>query len=136
MNYPEGWATKGTGIEELIQDKNNLVRILVEPGSPTMSQVQQDVAKLKTSAAGITVSAPIPHPTCTNMGKTVNLPLAVAEVNYTTQSKADPVTGKQVTLLVDRYYTKDGSKLAVIDMGTPKGVDNVDAYCLMISSFR
>jgi hypothetical protein len=27
-------------------------------------------------------------------------------------------------------------RLAVVDLGTPKGVDNVDAYRLMIKSFR
>lgn len=25
---------------------------------------------------------------------------------------------------------------AVLDFGTPQGVDNVDAYCLMVGSFR
>jgi len=44
-------------------------------------------------------------------------------------------TGKTVTLLVDRYYFSQGSKVAVLDLGTPQGVDNVDAYRLMSESF-
>ena len=28
-----------------------------------------------------------------------------------------------------------GGKLAIVDLGTPQGVDNVDAYRLMIESF-
>jgi hypothetical protein len=46
------------------------------------------------------------------------------------------VTGKRVTLIVDRYEFAKGGRLAVVDLGTPKGVDNVDAYRLMIESFH
>jgi hypothetical protein len=35
-----------------------------------------------------------------------------------------------------RYYLARGGKTAVVDLGTPVGVDNVDAYRLMIESFR
>ena len=55
---------------------------------------------------------------------------------YATQSAPNPVTGKRVTLVVDRYYLAHRGKLAVVDLGTPEGVDNVDAYRLMIESFR
>ena len=37
---------------------------------------------------------------------------------------------------MDRYYLAHGTKRAVVDLGTPVGVDNVDAYRLMINSFR
>ena len=47
-----------------------------------------------------------------------------------------PVTGKRVTLVVDRYYLCARRQEAVVDLGTPQGVDNVDAYRLMIESFR
>ena len=46
------------------------------------------------------------------------------------------VTGKRVTLTVDRYYLPHGSKQAVVDLATPVGVDNVDAYRLIVESFR
>ena len=58
------------------------------------------------------------------------------EVVYSTRSTPNPVTGKRVTLVVDRYYVARRGKLAVVDLGTPQGVDNVDAYRLMIQSFR
>jgi len=44
--------------------------------------------------------------------------------------------GKRVTLVVDRYELAANGKKATVDLGTPKGVDNVDAYRLMIESFR
>ena len=58
------------------------------------------------------------------------------KVTYTTVSAPNAVTGKRVTLVVDRYYLWHGGKRAIVDLGTPVGVDNVDAYRLMIQSFR
>ena len=55
---------------------------------------------------------------------------------YATESAPNTVTGKRVTLVVDRYYLARAGKLAIVDLGTPEGVDNVDAYRLMIESFR
>ena len=46
------------------------------------------------------------------------------------------MTGKRVILLVDRYELTRGGRRATVDLGTPKGVDNVDAYRMMIESFR
>jgi hypothetical protein len=46
------------------------------------------------------------------------------------------VTGKRVTLLVDRYELAKNGKRATVELGTPRGVDNVDAYRMMIESFR
>ena len=69
------------------------------------------------------------------MAVTLNGSQAV-KVVYTTESAPNPVTGKRVKLIVDRYVVPGAGKHAVIDLGTPKGVDNVDAYRLMIESFR
>jgi len=58
------------------------------------------------------------------------------KVVYTTETAPNSVTGKRLTLVVDRYYLWHAGKQAVVDLGTPQGVDNVDAYRLMIESFR
>ena len=58
------------------------------------------------------------------------------KVVYSTHSARNAVTGKRVTLLVDRYYLPHTGKVAIVDLGTPQGVDNIDAYRLMIESFR
>src|SRR5205085_12298311 len=60
----------------------------------------------------------------------------VLKVVYTTRSAPNTVTGKRVTLTVDRYYVPHARKEAIVDLGSPVGVDNVDAYRLMIESFR
>jgi hypothetical protein len=38
--------------------------------------------------------------------------------------------------MIDRYYLPGHGRVAVLDLGTPVGVDNVDAYRLISRSFR
>jgi hypothetical protein len=61
---------------------------------------------------------------------------AAGKVTFRTKSAPNPVTGKSVTLVVDRYYEPKGAKTAVIDLAGPVGVDNVDAYKYVAASFR
>jgi hypothetical protein len=37
---------------------------------------------------------------------------------------------------VDRYALAHAGRVAIVDLGTPVGVDNVDAYKRMIESFK
>ena len=136
MSYPEGWARRGSGSQVLFQDKSNLARIVIEPGAATATQARAAVAALAATTPSLKVVSVTAHPTCSNQGATVQLPLVSAKVVYTTQSAPSPVTGKRVQLGVDRYYLGHGAQRAVVDLGTPQGVDNVDAYCQMIKSFR
>jgi hypothetical protein len=137
MRYPEGWALAGSGGTETIRDKNNLIRISVANGAaPTAAQVQSQLAALKAATPSLAAGTPQTHPSCTYQTSTRHVPAAAVRVDYATQSAPNPVTGKRVKLLVNRYYLAHAGKLAVVDLGTPQGVDNVDAYCLMITSFR
>ncbi len=124
IRYPEGWAQTGNGDRVTFRDKNNIVRIAIAPApAPTVA-----AAKAELAAAGVSVhSAP--------QETTVSGKPAVRAV-YSTTSAQNPVTGKRVTLLVDRYELAHGGVRAVVDLGTPEGVDNVDAFRLMIDSFR
>jgi hypothetical protein len=136
MSYPEGWARRGSGSRVLFQDKSNLARIVIEPGAATATAARAAFAALAATTPSLKLVSVKAHPTCTNQGATVPLPLVSAKVVYTTQSAPSPVTGKRVQLGVDRYYLGHGPRRAVVDLGTPQGVDNVDAYCQMIKSFR
>jgi hypothetical protein len=125
MKYPEGWAQKGSGAQVTFRDKNNIVRIVVAPGpAPTRTSVRAEVAQLANAKPNGG-----PH-SMTLSGK------PAFKVVYSTESAANAVTGKRVKLVVDRYYLWTGGRRAVVDLGTPEGVDNVDAYRLMIESFR
>jgi hypothetical protein len=125
MKYPEGWAVKGGGKRVVIRDKDNIVRVVEQPGSlPAKTAVSAAIGALPNTR----VEAP---------PSTISLPAGPAiKVVYSTESAPNPVTGKRVRLVVDRYYVAHGGKEAIVDLGTPQGVDNVDAYRLMIESLR
>jgi hypothetical protein len=128
MKYPEGWAQKSAGGELTIQDKNNIVHVTVTKASaPTLSAVGQELGALKAKTPSLKAGVPS---TDTIAGR----PSIV--VKYSTVSAPNPVTGKTVTLVVDRYYFWSNGRVAVVDLGTPQGVDNVDAYRMMSASFR
>ena len=122
MKYPEGWAQSGSGSPLSFHDKNNIVRVLVSRGpaaTPAAIRSQLKGVHVQSGPQRMTISG-----------------APVLKVVYSTQSAPNPVTGKRVTLMVDRYYLSHGSKEAIVDLGTPQGVDNVDAYRLMIESFK
>jgi len=122
LKYPEGWAQQGSGTRVTFRDKNNVVRIVVSPGGPrSIAQIRADLtgAHLTQSPQSLSLAGGTAY-----------------KVVYRTVSAPNAVTGKRVTLTVDRYYLPHGGNEAVVDLGTPVGVDNVDAYRLMIESFR
>ena len=117
-------AQSGGPNATVFRDKNNIVRVVVQRGSaPAPARIRSDPSL---RAAHIT-SGPS---TLSVKGK------RVTKVVYTTRSAPNTVTGKRVTLTVDRYYVPHARKEAIVDLGSPVGVDNVDAYRLMIQSFR
>jgi len=128
MLYPEGWTVQEGASRVSIADKNNLVRISLSRGpAPTAASVQAQLAALARSMPGLVAGR----------AKAIALKSGPAvRATYTTQSAPNPVTGKQVTLTVDRYVLAHGGRVAVVDLGTPVGVDNVDAYKRMIESFK
>ena len=128
MQYPEGWVQRSTASGTTLQDKNNLVRIVVRRGTaPGAAQVSQELQRQKQTTPSLQAGAP----SSVTVGGT-----QAVKVSYSTQSAANPVTGKRVLLLVDRYVVPGTGRYAIVDLGTPKGVDNVDAYKMMIGSFR
>lgn len=137
IKYPEGWALSTAHGAETIRDKNNLIRIAVHSGPvPTVASVAAEMAALRASQPSLRSSTPQAHPTCTFQSSTRAVSGAAVRVDYSTQSAPNQVTGKRVKLIVNRYYLAHAGQVAVVDLGTPQGVDNVDAYCLMVTSLR
>ena len=128
IEYPEGWAQRGSTLRVTFRDKNNLVRIEIVSGSrATVAAAAGEMARLRRQTPSLRFEQPV---RTTAHGK------PVVKAVYTTKSATNPVTGKRVVLVVDRYYVAGPGKHAIVDLGTPQGVDNVDAYRLMIESFR
>ncbi len=127
IKYPEGWTQRGTGADLTLSDKNNIAHIFVATaGAPSTASVSAELGRLKT--AGRILTFAVPAAIHITQGPAI-------KSTYTTESAPSPVTGKSVVLIVDRYeFAHKGSRVTV-DLGTPKGVDNVDAYRLMINSF-
>ena len=126
MKMPEGWARSGNSNQVTFRDKNNIVRVVIVPGSgvPTAATMRRELSGLSNAQ----VTSP---PKRLTIGGTPAL-----KAVYSTKSAPNPVTGKSVTLIVDRYELAKNGKRAVVDLGSPVGVDNVDAYRMMIPSFR
>ena len=128
MKFPEGWAQRGSARGVTFRDKNNLVRVAVRPGGAvTVAGARAEMRLLERQTPTLRLQS---ASDVTLGGK------HAVRVIYSTRSAPNTVTGKSVTLVVDRYYVPGTGKHAVVDLGTPEGVDNVDAYRLMIESFR
>jgi hypothetical protein len=128
MKYPEGWTQSGSAGDVTFHDKNNVAHVLVGSGAaPTTGSVAAQLRALARSNRTLSFRAPA----AIAIGGE-----RVVAARYTTRSAPNPVTGRSVTLIVDRYVLARGGRIAIVDLGTPRGVDNVDAYRLMVRSFR
>jgi hypothetical protein len=129
IRYPEGWArtASGTGNSASVsfRDRGNSVRVAIAPGAaPTSASVTRSVRAIRGSHL---------------VGRARSVKLsggAAVELTFTTVGAADPVTGKRLTITTDRYQLGHTGRVATIDLSTPVGVDNVDAFRLISDSFR
>jgi hypothetical protein len=130
ISYPEGWTRNGTPADTTFADKNNVVHIVIAKApAATPATVASELTRLKAANPSLTFTTPA-------QVRLKNGATAIKST-YTIRSAPNSVTGKTVLLVVDRYELREASgRRATVDLGTPKGVDNVDAYRMMISSFR
>src|SRR5262249_40808029 len=125
IRYPEGWARQGSGSEVTFREKANVIHIEIRSGSsPNGSSAVRGLEQLKPSDATVEV-----------IGRPSGGAGQPVKIGYSRQSTPDPVTGKRLKLVVDRYEYGKSGQVAVIDLETPVGVDNVDAYRLISKSF-
>jgi len=109
-------------------DKNNLIRLTLSRGvAPTTAAVLAELSRERGERPTLRYGSP----------SSVTIAGApVVKVSYATLSAPNPVTGKRVRLLVDRYIFAHAGRVATLDLGTPAGVDNVDAYRMVAHSFN
>jgi hypothetical protein len=127
IQYVEGWQVASGSSGVVIRDKDSSEHVAIAALPPDLQAwVSGTDLKSLQSLAGFSLVA---HDSL-SVG-----PAVYEHIQYRALSAADPVTGKQVPTLVDRYYVPGASRLAVVTLSTPDGVDNVDAFRQMIGSF-
>jgi hypothetical protein len=129
IRYPEGWTRTGGRDEVTFKDRANVIHVAVATATaPTPAAATAAVARMRSTDPTIVASGTPQRVTIDGS--------PVVKVTYTRLSKPDPVTGKRLPISIDRYEYAHGGKTAIVDLGTPKGVDNVDAYRMISRSFR
>lgn len=128
MRYPEGWSQRVTGGGVALSDKANSVQVSIASApAPTVAGVRAELQRARAQDPSVQIGSVAPITLKAGPG---------VKASYRRLGPADPVTGKRTTLLVDRYELSRGAKRAVVELRSPRGVDNVDAYRMMIGSFR
>jgi hypothetical protein len=128
IQYVEGWQVTPQpdgGVE--IRDKDSSETVAIQPTPADLGRwiAATDLPNLRTQ----------PGFSLVKQDRVKVGPATYDHVAYHVTSPPDPVTGKSVPLSVDRYYVPGPAGLAVVSLSTPDGVDNVDAFRQMITSF-
>ncbi len=117
---PEGWSRTVQGSSTTFTSHYDGVRIVVGP---------------RTSAVAAL------HSVADRPSGVKSAPVAVARtrairVTFTSESLADPVTGKTVQLDNEAYVFVKGERQAVLHLWAPHGADNADQWQKIAQSFR
>ena len=126
IKYPEGWVQTTASDGVRFTDKDNGITVRInQSAAPTIASVRADVRAI--GGASITTDA-----------HTISLPGGAAVLaTYRVDGPADPVTGKRPRLTIDHYELGgSGGRRAVLELASPVGADNVDAYRMIAESFR
>jgi hypothetical protein len=124
LSYPEGWSRTGSGRDLTFRDKDNSIHLVVSSGAgPTPNAVKSQLV------GGGRAVRTAPRRVTLKHGPAIR-------AAYLQRGPPNTVTDKRPFLSVDRYVYAHGGKVATLDLSTPKGVDNVDAYRMIAGSFR
>ncbi len=127
IQHPEGWVRNisANGASATFSDKDSHISVAIASGQPPTTQsVTNEVNAI--SGAKITAVA-----------RQLTLPAGAAiKISYEVSGPADPVTGKQPRLVVDRYELAKSGQVAVLELAAQVGIDNVDAYLAIAKSFK
>lgn len=128
IQYVEGWQVTPSTEGVTIRDKDRSVTVrLVSPQTNVAGYVARTDLPALRGQVGFAFGSQ----------DTVTTPSGTyVHVSYQVPAPPDPVTGKQVPTTVDRYYVPGPKGLAIVNLATPTGVDNVDAFRQIIESFR
>ena len=128
IQYVEGWqvTTQPDGVVIHDKDSSETVTVVSLPSDVAAYIASTDLPALQAQPSYKFVK----QDTVKAGGATYQ------HVVYHVLSPPDPVTSKQVPSTVDRYYVPGPTRLAIVSLSTPDGVDNVDAFRQLMESFK
>jgi hypothetical protein len=130
LTVPEGWAQKADGTAIVFSSKANSVRI-----EQAQAAVAPDPGSVKaTQIPGL--QATVPGFKAGSVASVERKSGPVLQINYNATSAADPVTGKSLSLAVERYEFWKAGTTVTVTLAAPDGSDNVDPWRKITDSFQ
>ena len=129
IEYIEGWVRQTRGSIVTFSEKDSAEALALRPAPH---------GTLAAAVRGPEISA-LRHAGASHLRgpQAISLPGGHGwYLQYVAPSTPDPVTGKVVQLLTDRYYIPGTTMVAVLTLSAPVGDDNVDAFRRIAHSFR
>jgi hypothetical protein len=129
IKVPDSWARTDNSGTTSFTDKFNSVQLQVTPAAqaPTVASAQQnEVPALQASSANFQLDG---VKTVSRKGGSAVL------ITYRVDSAPNAVTGKVLSLAVERYEFWQNGKEAVVTLSGPVGADNVDPWRTLTDSF-
>lgn len=128
IEVPQGWAKRVAPATTTFSEHFNSATITVADAAaaPTAASARSATSTALQASAGFHLVKA--DPVRRSAGTAIR-------VVYDITSAADPVTGKTVTLEVERYEFWRNGKSVAITLASPKGSDNVDPWKRITDSF-
>ena len=127
LSYPEGWSKRETPNAVTFAQYFNSIELVTTPATraPTIASAQSLASSTLSSLAGY-------HLLKIDSGTRPAGP--AVHIVYDATSPIDPVTGRTVTLEVERYLFWHKGTLLTIVLSSAKGSDNVDPWKTVTNS--
>lgn len=131
VKVPEGWSRTTQGSATVFADKYNSVRVeqVAATSAPTVQSVRTtDIPAIQAKSKGFSL---------VNVSVVQRMGGSAVLAEYHADSPPDQVTGKSVTLDVQRYvFYKPGKGEVVLTLSGASNADNVDPWRTVTDSFR
>jgi hypothetical protein len=129
LKVPEGWTSKSNGSTVTFTSHFNSIRVDTQPApqAPTIASVTaSEVPALRSGTSSFALRD------VTSVHRSAG---DAVLIRYTSQSQADPVTGRTVRLDVERYEFWRGGVQSTVTVADPAGSDNADPWHTITDSF-
>jgi hypothetical protein len=121
IRYPEGWSQRVSGSTSTFSDHFNRIEVTASksPTPPTEASARTSVVSRLRAFGGFKL---------VKIDSVHRASGDAIRITYASDSTIDPVTGKRITLDVERYLFWHNRVLVSITLSSPKGSDNVDPW--------